>query len=424
MCRWWKAGLLLLILALWPWPAWAQGGLRFEGMAAQGNFPNEILFTVVVESDAEITHLELAYRVSGDPFTRSRYPNVTPSRRQEVTYRLDTQVEFYPPGSEFHYYWIATDASGRTSESPEQVFTYEDNRFTWQQVATDRVTVYWYRGDEAFGRAVLHTAVQALERLEQDAGVRAERPIRIYLYANEEDFRGALGPNSPEWIGGQAMPHLGLIVAYISPEDTHEIGRMIPHELSHVVLYQATHNPYGDNPTWFEEGLAVHNQEVPDYDYPLLVREAARRGRLIPLRALSASFPSDPDLAVLSYAESASMIEFILQAYGSAGLSALVQVFAEGETAEAAVQRALGLSLEELEARWRATLPAAEQTPVPGETPMPFPFPKPPAGPDLALLLPIALTTAMALGVIVAAVVLLMRRHRRTEMEEDEVPGP
>jgi len=418
MSRWLKAGLLLLLLALLPWPALAQGGTRFQAMAAQGNFPKEILFTVEVISDAEITHLELAYRVSGDPFTHSRYPDITPARRLEVTYRLDTQVEFYPPGSEFHYYWIATDASGKTSESPEQTFTYEDNRFTWKKVATDRVAVYWYEGGEAFGQAVLDTAARALERLEHDAGAQAERPIRIYLYANEEDFRGALGPNSPEWIGGQSMPHLGLIVAYIEPGDTYEIRRMIPHELSHVVLYQATHNPYGGNPTWFEEGLAVHNQEVPDYDYPLLVQEAARNGRLIPLRALSASFPSDPELAVLSYAESASIVEFILQEYGSAGLAALVQVFAEGETAEAAVQRALGLSLEELEARWRATLPAAERTPAPGETPAPLT--RPAAGPDLALLLPVALTTVIALGVILAAVVLLVRRRRQAGEGEDE----
>ncbi len=418
MFRGWKAGILLLVLALLPWPALAQGGIRFEAMAAQGNFPEEILFTVVVEGETEITHLELAYRASGDPFTHSRYPDITPARRLEIAYRLDTQVEFYPPGSEFHYYWIATDASGRTSESPEQVFTYEDNRFTWQKVATDRVSVYWYEGDEAFGREVLDTAVQALERLEKDAGVWAERPVRIYLYANGKDFRGALGPNSPEWIGGQSIPHLGLIVAYIAPGETYEIRRMIPHELSHVVLYQATHNPYGDNPTWFEEGLAVHNQEVPDTDYPLLVREAARKGRLIPLRALSASFPSDPELAVLSYAESASVIEFILKEYGSEGLSALAKVFAEGETAEVAVQRALGLPLEELEARWRATLPAAEQTPVPGETPAPLS--RPATGPDLALLLPLALTTAVALGVIVAAVVLLVRWHRHAGVEDEE----
>ncbi len=418
MSRRWEIGILLL-LAFLPWPALAQGNVRFEAMEVQGNFPREILFTVVVEGETEITHLELAYRVSGDPFTRSRYPDVTPARRLEITYRLDTQVEFYPTGSEFHYYWIATDASGRTSESPEQVFIYEDNRFTWQKVATDRVSVDWYEGDEAFGREVLDTAVQALERLERDAGVRAERPIRIYLYANERDFRGALGPNSPEWIGGQAMPHLGLIVAYISPGETYEIGRMIPHELSHVVLYQTTHNPYGDNPTWFEEGLAVHNQEVADHNYPILVQEAARRGRLIPLRALSASFPSDPELAVLSYAESASIIEFILEEYGREGLSALVKVFAEGETAEEAVRRALGLSLEELEARWRATLPAAEQTPVPGETPVPFVRPTA-GGPDPALILPLVLTTVVALGVIVAAVVLLVRRQRRAGAEGEE----
>jgi len=420
--------IILLSLAL---PVEAQEGIHFETVTATGHFPEEILFTVIAEGDSDIVNLELSYRVTGTPYTSSRWAESSPASRVQTTFRLDTQVEFYPPGAEFHYYWTATDVAGNVVESPEQVLRYEDNRFTWQEASTDRVAILWYEGDEDFGQAVLDVALRALSRLEEDAGVQAERQIRIYLYARSSDFRGALGPNSPEWIGGQALPHLGLIVAHITSSDLgYEVERIIPHELSHRVLYQATHNPYANNPNWLEEGIAVHNQEVADYDFPGLVEDAAREGRLIPLRALSASFPSDTDLALLSYAESSSIVEFILEEHGPEGLSALVDVFAEGETAEEGVRRALGITLDELEAQWRATLPAAERTPVPGTTPQARP--RQSQGQrdaqrnittGIAILASAACAFLIAVGAVVAGVIIIVRRSRPKQPGGDPQGG-
>ncbi len=409
--------LLAVLLMSVPRPAMAQGAIRFGDISATADFPNEIVFRVAVESSADIVSLELSYQVTGDPYTKSRLPKFSVGPRVVTSFRLDTQVEFYSPGTELTYYWTATDAAGHVAESPEGTLLYEDNRFTWREVRNDRVAVYWYEGPASFGQQVLDTATRTLGRLEQDAGVQATRLIRIYLYANDRDFRGALGPNAAEWIGGQAITALGIIVANIDPDYQSEIGRMIPHEVSHLVLYQATHNPYAYNPNWLEEGIAVHNQEVADADYPYIVEQAARNGELIPLRALSASFPSDTDLAILSYAESSSIIEFILDRYGQEGLTRLVAVFAEGETADAAVQRALGVSLEELEDQWRATLPAAERTPVPGATARPREQQDTDNLERVLRILASALacTFLLAIGVVVAAVVIIVRRQRRQQ---------
>lgn len=436
--------LVLIAILVLPPMAMAQGQVHFERIAQSYRFPEEIVFSVEVSGDADIVGLELSFRATDSPYTQSRWPTFTPGRQVKTSYRLDTQVNFYPPGTEFRYYWTATDAQGRVFESPEQAFLYDDNRFSWNTVSTEDVAVYWYEGSRSFGQEVLDTAMRALERLEQDAGVEAHRQVRIYLYANRADFYGALGPNSPEWIGGQAHPAQALIVAWIEPDAASwEIGRMIPHELSHVVLYQATHNPYAGNPNWLEEGLAVHNQEVPDYEYPLLVEDAAREGQLIPLRALSASFPSDPDLAILSYAESYSIIEFILERYGPEGMAALVDVFAEGETDEEGVRRALGVSLDELEAQWRATLPAPAVTPAPDESPAAQPTRRPtrqrtalptrpagdqggPATPLVVGLLASGLLCmgVLAVGTIIVGVILLARRGRTPPGTPRVVAGP
>ncbi len=418
--------LFLVLLAVPAQPARAHEPVRFEDIEAAAHFPEEILFSVVVESEYDIVALELSYRVAGSPYTSSRPTSFTPGPRVQATYRLDAQAEFHPPGSEFHYYWTATDAAGNVADSPERVLTYHDDRFDWRELSSTRLAVYWYEGGPSFGQTILDAATRALDRLEEDAGVTAQRQVRIYLYANEADFRAALGPNAREWIGGQTWPALALIVAWIPPEElAWESGRMIPHEISHVVLHQATTNPYGGPPTWLDEGLAVHNQEIPDAEYPLLVEEAAREGRLIPLAALSASFPSDRDLAVLSYAESSSIVEFILDRHGPEGMAALVEAFAGGETADGGVRQALGISLSELEAAWRQTLPAAERTPIPGATAVPVgraartePVPL-----LVALLVGGGCFFFIAIAAIVSAAVLLARGRRPPHSDEPPPPA-
>ena len=420
--------LVLLVSLSAPHPVGSQQVVQIEARPAVGHFPEEILFPVVAESTAaDIASLELSYRVVGEAYTRSRWPELDSARKVDLSYRMDTQVDHYPPGTEFHYYWTATDAAGNVIDSEEQVFVYQDDRFDWYTLSTERVAVYWYMGEDSFGQELLDTAVRALDRLEREAGVQAKRQISIHVYGQGSDFRGALGPNSPEWIGGQAMPPLALIIAYIRPSDPEyrEIRRMIPHELSHVVLYQATSNPYTANPNWLEEGIAVHNQEVADAEFPFLVEEAALEGRLIPLRALAASFPSDPDLAILSYAESVSIVEFILEQYGEEGLSALVDVFAEGETSEVAVQRALGVSLDDLEAQWWATLPAPVRTPVPGATAAPREEPLTGFNIEALLLVvgsALACTFFLAVTVVVVVVV-VVRRRRAADAEDVDTEG-
>ena len=146
----------------------------------------------------------------------------------------------------------------------------------------------------------------------------------------------------------------------------------------------------------------------------LLVEEAARQDRLIPLRALSASFPSDTDLALLSYAESLSIVEFILERYGEEGLSALVDTFAEGETAEVGVHKALGISLEALEEEWRETLPAPDPDWVaPDAT-------SGPSADDWVRIVPPAVVAVVA--IISGTVVVVRRRRALREPEARESP--
>ena len=66
---------------------------------------------------------------------------------------------------------------------------------------------------------------------------------------------------------------------------TREVGRVIPHEVSHQLLYQATKNPFNSPPTWLDEGLAVSNQESGNEDSPALLKDATEKGHLFSIRS-------------------------------------------------------------------------------------------------------------------------------------------
>ena len=87
--------------------------------------------------------------------------------------------------------------------------------------------------------------------------------------------------------------------------------------------------------------------------YRRTLNQAIAEDQLITVRSLSSSFPSDSELAHLSYAQSYSLVEFILDEYGSESMAQLLRVFAEGAYYDDALQDVLGLSSEGLDAAWR-----------------------------------------------------------------------
>jgi hypothetical protein len=358
----WPAGILLIIIiaVLTAAPAQARQGvaIRVTASEAKPDFPSQIVFSLRAESSAaDITQVQLLYGATRGEALTVVDLSVTAGRRVDLSHPLDTQVYYYPPGTDMTYRWVIRDAAGNRLESEAQSFVYHDERFGWSDRTVRGVTIYWYDGGERFGDDLAGAVDRALTGLKRELGAELLKPVRLYVYASNGDMRSALQANSEEWIGGQANPTLGVIVTAIAAGDDSEVRRIIPHELSHQVLHQATENPYGGAPPWFDEGLAVHNQEVRDRDFDDLVARAAKENRLIPLEALESSFPADPGQALLSYAQSRDMVEHIIDTYGAGKLQELVAAFAAATPVDQAVRQVLGRTVDELDAEWRKGLP-------------------------------------------------------------------
>ena len=196
------------------------------------------------------------------------------------------------------------------------------------------------------------TAQQALRRLTESTGAYLEKPVNIYIYASAQALQGAM-IHPQEWTGGVAFTRYGVIVIGIAPNNLSWGKRAMTHELAHLVVHQMTLNPYGGLPTWLDEGLAVYAEGVPEPVYIASLDKAIAEDSLISVRSLSSPFSAYAEEALLSYAQSYSLVEFLTGSYGAGKMLELLNTFKQGSGYDQALSEVYGFDMDVLNALWR-----------------------------------------------------------------------
>jgi hypothetical protein len=363
-----KTGLVALVICLslaliHPSFTRAQSELTILDSSAQVVFPLAIGFSLSAESDVNITDVRLHYRVdrmSFAPVTSEVYVEFEPAPAISTSWSLEmVRIGGLPPGSSVEYWWAVADArNNKVATTPARV-GFEDSRYTWQSLTEGKVTLYWYQGDEAFARELMATVEQALEDLQDYTGAELEEAIKLYIYANAQDLQGSM-IYPQEWTGGVAFPRYGIMAIGISPDDLDWGKRAIAHELTHLVIHQVTLNPYSDLPTWLDEGLAMHSEGSLEPVLQDYLNGAIAQNNLISVQSLASPFSSYAGEAALSYAQSYSLVEFLISTYGQDKMFELLSIFRQGATYDGAFEKVYGFDINGLDIRWREWLMQSE----------------------------------------------------------------
>jgi hypothetical protein len=398
-------------------PAHAQEGIS-ASYDAQVSFPTEIVFNITAASPDDITDIYLRYRV--DEITTVRVTTVVqpvfdhaPQVETAWTWQMKKSLTSLPPGARVYYSWKIEDAAGRAFETPWEMVRFNDDRYSWNELTQGNITLYWYKDDLSFAQALLSAADGALDRLAADAGVTLQRPVSAYIYATAAEVRSAV-LYSPDWTGGVAFPEYATIAIPADQGSLASGKRYITHELAHLVTYQMTFNPYNDLPRWLDEGISTYAEGDLRYDLAAALEKAISSDSLLSIQTISSNFPSDINQAKLSYGESYSVVQFLVQRYGAAGMARLLQIFQQGATYDDALTEAYGLDTAQLDNLWRESLGLGpRETPVtasPTATPAAAPFGCQGASSDLSALDP-SLFALLGLLLLPAAAELLQRRR-------------
>jgi hypothetical protein len=297
--------------------------------------------------------------VSVQAFLRSEgssdiYTGIATHKNGEIIYHHDLTAEPLRAFSSVEYWFSISPRSGTPYLSETFTFYYGDNRFGWQTLSTGALSIHWYEGDIVFGQSILNAAQAGLDRAARLLLLPPVQPVDIYVYASGIEMQSTLRLGGLRWIAGHADPDLGVAVVSLpaGPDQRSEIERQIPHEVMHLLLYQATGQAYYSLPAWLKEGLASANEARPNPDYYVILSNAVEQDALIPLTSLCQNFPQD-NTVYLAYAQSDSFVRYLHQQYGQSGMQSLLDSYAAGQGCEMASQSIVGLPLTGLEGEWR-----------------------------------------------------------------------
>lgn len=163
----------------------------------------------------------------------------------------------------------------------------------------------------------------------------------------------------PEWSRGGALD-IGFskqkaIVSYAGQQLF--LNEILPHEIGHLVLHDFVGTDY-KIPTWFNEGVAQIFEIGKAEKSDLIMKLMLRLDRYYPIESLGKikiRYEKNAELVELFYAESASVVNFLIKKFGSDAFGRLCRKMSNGESFESAmshVYKNVFTSYSDLQKKW------------------------------------------------------------------------
>lgn len=368
--------LLLTVMLLSPIHASAAPLADVQNDRVSLAFPNTVTFSATLNANAAITSVTLEYgneqQTCGDVLAKS-YPQFTPSASVNISWTWDMrQSGSLPPGSTLWWRWRYTDQSGAEYVSQTQTATWIDDEHPWQTISGTDLRLHYYGLDRSFAQTMLDAGLEGLRRNSEQAGLRPDEPIDLYVYPNYTDMRDAV-LYEPSWTGGMAFSDFGIVIMGVSGSNSAWDKNTVIHELTHILVGRFAFSCLGSIPTWLNEGLAMYSEGEMDSNMRSLLDQAIRENSLLPLRSISGAFSELPNKANLSYVQSHSVVKFLIETHGQEKMTDLLIALRDAKPIDTALREIYGFDTDGLEDEWRKSINAAPRPVTAQATAQPTP---------------------------------------------------
>jgi hypothetical protein len=327
------------------------GAFQWTDVQVEYQFGDHLTFMANIEPKTEVQEALVFFQADGE--SQTLYIQLQTGSDGNNAYKVTIADAVLRPFAKINFWFRVTNLNGQAFTSPQYYFYHFDNRMTWQTMENPMLSVHWYEGDTAFGQGIFDIANASLQNFITLIPVKISAPVDVYVYRSSAELQSAIG--SQWWIAGHASLDLGVVLVSIAPGEEQAIvmQRQIPHEIAHMLLYRYAGTGYNQLPSWLNEGIASLAELTPPTDYKNAVQAAGKSELLLPLSSLCGPFPADASGAFLAHAESDRVTRYIQSTYGTSSLDALVLAYAKGLDCEQGAEQALGISLSQLDRRWR-----------------------------------------------------------------------
>ena len=208
-------------------------------------------------------------------------------------------------------------------------------------------------------------AQDALKKLSAKYQFTPKGPILVEIFPNHDDF-AVRNLGLPGLIGALGAC-FGRVISMDSPRARNTPGSFswqatLWHEMAHVITLQMSNQRV---PRWLTEGTSVYEetQAKPAWgrDMELPFALALERGQVLKLKDLNSGF-TKPETIALAYYQASLLVEHIVESHGDSALRSLVRAYSDGTEGDAAINKALGVSIDQLQASFDKSLDARFST--------------------------------------------------------------
>ena len=228
----------------------------------------------------------------------------------------------------------------------------------WQDISSEHFVVLYKKAPQRFVDNTLARAEEDYRKTADSLGFArykgwiGSKRARIYIYDDADDYKRSSGPG---WAAGSVVTHSRTISAY--PSASGFFDSTLPHEIGHIILRDFIGSD-AVVPLWFEEGLAMYQEESGRWGANADVRRALARGEFIPLEdlmGLSLDRNADDGLVRIFYAEAASLVRFLITEGELYRFSRLCREIRNGGRFDGALKKSYMKyqTLQSLETAWK-----------------------------------------------------------------------
>ncbi len=217
---------------------------------------------------------------------------------------------------------------------------------------TTHFVVRYDPSDPYLAKLTAKAAEKELIKISRDLGVpiNRSRPFRLLVYPTHIGFIKAGGLDDSKFTVGTAASWNDTISVDASGAFA-PVDEVLAHEITHAIIFRALENRVSELPLWLNEGLAKYRSEGLTREDKEIIANAAANGTLIPLNRLAQRFP--PDRVALAYAQSASVVDYLVRKYGNSSPRMLLAELVRGrKSLNEAMIKTTGKTINQFASDW------------------------------------------------------------------------
>jgi len=215
---------------------------------------------------------------------------------------------------------------------------------------TDELRVAYWPADEAQAEIAMKAGTQAIARLKHTLGMELDQRIHIDLCHTNKEFDERTAMKNDPWVQGRAFPgQYHVVVKAIGPA---RIGKLVAHEILHILLQHKVDETGAPAPRWLHEGLAKYATGDLPMEERQLLGQAATDGELLGINELEVAFSGPPQQVSLAYAQSYTLVDYLASLEGKAGLSGFLEELGNVGDVDRALVRTYQMPISQLEQQW------------------------------------------------------------------------